>query len=74
MITDKKSTIPCPDCKTPIPRQNYRKYLSRCGVCFKISCTSCSIEGLCHDCFMTVNHHIEISIYNEDKYSFRVMA
>ena len=68
MRPTKESQRPCPNCATPIPRQNWRHYIKRCKGCFEHICTSCEFDSRCHDCYMNVSQDIVRAQYFAEKY------
>ena len=59
----KKFVIVCPTCG------KHNKVLKGClGGCAKYVCSECSIDGLCHDCYLEQKRSWELGVYLEDKY------
>ena len=43
------------------------KLVSRCKGCYSLVCVECSINGLCHSCYLNDHVVVEQSLYDADK-------
>lgn len=52
----------CPNCKAEF------KIILRCPLCFDLTCSNCSIEKICIDCYVDLRKMDEVNAYFTDKY------